>query len=219
MTTGIYSLEQHEKQSIEEKLNSFTHSIGAGLSIAGLIILLQQTALKGGSSLAYVSYSIYGAFQILLYLSSALTHQFSDMPRINRVFRIIDQAAIYLLIAGTYTPAVLLGLQGVWGWSLFGIIWGLAVLGILSKTILFREKHLISDLLYLPMGWLVIIAIKPMTAVLPMDFLKWIFIGGGSYTVGIIFYISKRIPYSHVIWHLFVLAGGISFFLGFYFYL
>lgn len=208
-----------EKHSIEEKLNSFTHSIGAGLSIAGLVILLQQTAVNGGSTLAFVSYSIYGSFQILLYLSSALTHQFSDMPRINKVFRIIDQAAIYLLIAGTYTPAVLLGLQGVLGWIIFGVIWGIALLGILSKTLIFREKHLISDLMYLPMGWLLIFAIKPMMAVLPMDFMKWIFIGGGCYTFGIIFYISKKIPLSHVIWHLFVLAGGISFFMGFYLYL
>ncbi|MDC7235972.1 MAG: hemolysin III family protein [Spirochaetales bacterium] len=208
-----------ETQSIEEKLNSFTHSIGAGLSIAGMIILLRQTAVSGGGGLAYVSYSLYGAFQILLYMSSALTHQFSDMPRINKVFRVIDQAAIYLLIAGTYTPAVLLGLKGVWGWSLFGTIWGFALLGILSKTILFREKHLISDLMYVPMGWLVVVAIKPMTAVMPMELVRWIFIGGACYTVGIIFYIAKKIPLSHVIWHLFVLAGGISFFMGFYLYL
>lgn len=208
-----------EKQSIEEKLNSFTHSIGAGLSIAGLIILLQRTAAHGGTALAYVSFSVYGAFQILLYLSSALTHQFSDMPRINKAFRIVDQAAIYLLIAGTYTPAALLGIQGTWGWTIFGLIWGMALLGILSKTILFREKHIISDLLYVPMGWLIIIAVKPMMAVLPMDFVKWVFIGGGCYTFGIIFYISKKIPLSHVIWHLFVLAGGISFFMGFYLHL
>ena len=205
--------------STEEKLNSLTHSIGAGLSIAGLIILLVSTGNAGGTALAYVSFSIYGSFQILLYLSSSLTHQFSDTPHLSRIFRIIDQTAIYLLIAGTYTPVVLLGLGGSWGWSIFGTIWGLAILGILMKTMLFREKHLLSDLLYLPMGWVIIIAIKPMIRALPGEFMKWVYIGGLCYTVGIVFYLLKKLPYAHVIWHLFVLAGGISFFLGFFLYL
>jgi len=209
----------YEKHSIEEKLNSLTHGIGTGLSIAGLIILLVSSGKGGGSALAYVSFSLYGSFQILLYLSSSLTHQFSDTPRLSRVFRVIDQTAIYLLIAGTYTPAVLLGLGGAWGWSLFGTIWGLALLGILMKTLLFREKHILSDLLYLPMGWVIIVAIKPMIRTLPQDFMKWIYIGGLCYTVGIIFYLIKKLPFAHVIWHLFVLAGGISFFMGSFLYL
>jgi len=209
----------YEKHTVEEKLNSLTHGIGAGLSIAGLIILLVATGNDGGSALAFASFSIYGSFQILLYLSSSLTHQFSDIPRISRVFRIIDQTAIYLLIAGTYTPLVLLGLKGVWGWSIFGTIWGLAILGILSKTMFFREKNIISDLLYLPMGWVIFIAIKPLVNAMSLEFMRWVYIGGLSYTVGIVFYLSKKIPYAHVIWHLFVLAGGISFFMGFFLYL
>ncbi|MDA3958509.1 hemolysin III family protein [Oceanispirochaeta sp.] len=216
MTTSTDKVEQ---QSIEEKLNALTHSIGAGLSIAGLIILLVLTKQRGGSTLAYVSFSIYGSFQILLYLSSSLTHQFSDIPRLSSIFRIIDQAAIYLLIAGTYTPFVLLGLGGTWGWTLFGIIWGLALLGILLKTIFIREKHILSDLLYLPMGWLMIIAIKPMIQVFPLGILKWLIMGGLSYTIGILFYLTKKVPLSHVIWHLFVLSGGIGFYMGFVFYL
>ncbi|MDC7242370.1 MAG: hemolysin III family protein [Spirochaetales bacterium] len=211
-----YSIEKH---SVEEKLNSLTHGIGAGLSIAGLVILLQKAAVEGSGPLTVVSFALYGAFQILLYTSSALTHQFSDMPRASRVFRIVDQAAIYLLIAGTYTPAVLLGIGGAWGWSLFGTIWGMALLGILSKTLFFREKHILSDLFYLPMGWLVIIAFKPMQAVMPRELIRWIIIGGVSYSVGIIFYLWKKLPMSHVIWHLFVLAGGIAFFMGFYLHL
>jgi hemolysin III len=214
MTTSTDKVEQ---QSIEEKLNALTHSIGAGLSIAGLIILLVLTKQRGGSTLAYVSFSIYGSFQILLYLSSSLTHQFSDIPRLSSIFRIIDQAAIYLLIAGTYTPFVLLGLGGTWGWTLFGIIWGLALLGILLKTIFIREKHILSDLLYLPMGWLMIIAIKPMIQVFPLGILKWLILGGLSYTIGILFYLTKKVPLSHVIWHLFVLSGGIGFYMGFVF--
>ncbi|QEN09854.1 hemolysin D [Oceanispirochaeta crateris] len=208
-----------ENHSVEEKLNSLTHAIGAGLSIAGLVILLVHTGSSGGSTLAYVSFSIYGSFQILLYLSSALTHQFSDMPKASKVFRIIDQAAIYLLIAGTYTPFVLLGLGGTLGWVLFGTIWGLALLGILMKTIFIREKHLLSDLLYLPMGWLLILAVKPIIQHFPSGLILWLIIGAFSYTIGIFFYLTKKIPLSHVVWHLFVLSGGISFFIGFILYL
>ena len=205
--------------TIEDKLNSVTHSIGAGMSIAGLVFLLVLTRLNGGRAIQYVSFSLYGTFQILLYLSSALTHQFSDIPRIHKSFRILDQASIYLLIAGTYTPVTLLGLQGAWGWSIFGIIWGLAIAGILSKVLIFKEKHLFTDLLYLPMGWVIIIAAKPLVRVMPFGFVLWAVIGGVMYSFGIIFYLSKRIPFSHVIWHLFVLAGSISFYLSFAFYL
>ena len=133
------------------------------------------------------------------------------MPRIHKIFRILDKASIYLLIAGTYTPVALLGLQGAWGWSIFGIIWGLAIAGILSKVLIFKEKHLYTDLLYLPMGWVIIVAAKPLVRLMPFGFVLWAVIGGVMYSVGIIFYLSKRIPFSHVIWHLFVLAGSISF--------
>ena len=208
-----------ENHSIEEKLSSLTHSIGAGMSIAGMIILLSKAASGGGSPLAVVSFALYGAFQILLYTSSALTHQFSDIPRASRFFRIVDQASIYLLIAGTYTPAVLLGIGGTWGWSLFGVIWGLALLGILSKALFFRDKHIVSDLFYLPMGWLVIIALKPMINTMPAELIRWIILGGVLYSLGIVFYLWKRFPMGHVIWHLFVLAGGIAFFMGFYLHL
>jgi len=205
--------------SVEEKLNSVTHSIGAGMSIAGMVFLFVLTGLNGGGAIKYVSFSIYGAFQILLYMSSALTHQFSDMHRAHKVLRVVDQASVYLLIAGTYTPVALLALKGRVGWIIFGVIWGLAILGILSKVLIFREKNVISDLFYLPMGWLIVFAFKPLMNSTPMGFVIWTIIGGGSYTVGIIFYLLRKMPFSHVIWHLFVLAGGISFYLGFAYYL
>ncbi len=213
------SLWKGKPHDIEERLNAVTHSIGVGLSIAGLVFLLVLTSMGEGGTVRYVSFSLYGAFQILLYLSSAMTHQFSDMPRMYNPMRILDQSAIYLLIAGTYTPAALLVLPGAWGWWIFGIVWTLAVMGIIMKTCIFRDQHLLSDLLYLPMGWLLIVAIRPFLANSPDGLMKWIVIGGLSYTLGVFFYVTKRIPFSHVIWHLFVLSGGISFYLGFAFYL
>jgi hemolysin III len=157
-----------DTHSTEEKLNAFTHNVGAGLSIGGLIFLLYLTKESDSTTaMHYVSFSLYGAFQILLYLSSGLTHMFTDKPHVHGVMRIIDQASIYLLIAGTYTPIALITLRGPWGWSVFGVIWGMALIGIIVKISMGKQKHLISDLFYLPMGWTIIVAIKPlMTAAL-----------------------------------------------------
>jgi len=205
--------------NITERLNALTHGVGVGLSIGGLIFLLILTSLNSGGALRFITFSIYGSFQILLYLSSSVTHQFTDMPRVYNPMRILDQSAIYLLIAGTYTPAALLVLQGALGWWIFGIIWTLAVLGILMKTLAFRDKHILSDLLYLPMGWLFIVFIRPFLERSPPGLIQWMLAGGICYTVGIVFYISKRIPMGHVIWHLLVISGGLCFYLGFAFYL
>ncbi|HAK47414.1 MAG TPA: hemolysin III [Spirochaeta sp.] len=204
----------HTIELVEQKLNSVTHGIGAGLSIAGLIILLILGAGTGNPWII-ASFAVYGSFQIFLYLSSALTHVFHDMPKAFNVLRIFDQAAIYLLIAGTYTPVALIVMRDSGGWWMFGIEWAMALAGILMKSIVFRKKHIASDLLYLPMGWLLIFFIIPLSRLTPPGLLMWIFIGGGCYSIGIIFYLIKKIPLGHVIWHLFVLAGGISFFLGF----
>ncbi|MDC7219924.1 MAG: hemolysin III family protein [Spirochaetales bacterium] len=199
----------------EEKLNAFTHNVGAGMSIAGMIFLLYLTGQRGGTGIHYVSFSLYGAFQILLYLSSGLTHSFTDKPKIHEVLRVLDQASVYLLIAGTYTPIALVTLGGAWGWTIFGIIWAMAISGIIVKLILGPRKHIISDLFYVPMGWTIVIAIKPLLEVAPRGLLMWVLIGGLCYTVGVIFYVMKKMPFSHVLWHLFVLGGSISFFLGF----
>jgi hemolysin III len=208
-----------ELHTVEEKLNSVTHGIGAGMSIAGLIFLIVLSGMTPGRGMRYVAFTIYGAFQILLYLSSTLTHIFTDRPRIHAPLRIIDQAAVYLLIAGTYTPVALLALPSPWNWVVFGLIWGMAVAGILMKTVFLPGKNIASDLLYLPMGWLIIIAARPLKDTAPEGFLMWMMLGGLLYTGGIVFYLWKKLPFSHVVWHLFVLAGGISFYLGFAKYL
>jgi hemolysin III len=199
---------------IEQKLNAVTHSIGAGLSIAGLVILM-VLGVRTEDPWVITSFAVYGAFQIVLYLSSALTHVFYDMPRVFAVLRVFDQAAIYLLIAGTYTPVALIAMRGQGGWAMFGIEWGLALAGILMKTMFIRGKNIASDLLYLPMGWILIFFLPQVLSTVPGGLLLWIIIGGICYSIGIIFYLIKKIPLGHVIWHLFVLAGGISFFMGF----
>jgi hemolysin III len=216
MSENVPPLNPH---TVEEKLNSLTHGVGAGMSIAGLIFLIVLTGMRQGTDIQYAAFGIYGAFQILLYLSSTLTHIFTDRPRLHAPLRVLDQAAVYLLIAGTYTPVALLAMPLPWNWIVFSLIWAMAVAGILMKTVFFRGKNTASDLLYLPMGWLIVIALRPLRETAPDGFLMWMMLGGALYTGGIVFYLLKRLPYSHVIWHLFVLAGGICFYLGFAKYL
>jgi hemolysin III len=209
---------QKDDQSLGEEIaNSIIHGIGAGLSIAGLVLLI-VFASSYGDVWRIVSFSIFGTTLILLYLSSTLYHSFTG-PRIKFIFRIMDHVSIYLLIAGTYTPIVLVGIQGAWGWTLFGIIWGLAILGIVLKICFMGRFSVLSSIFYLLMGWMVVIAINPMITMLPFGFIVWIVIGGLSYTIGIIFFAVDKIPYNHVIWHLFVLGGSISHFFGMFFYL
>ncbi len=203
---------------IEEIFNSITHAIGAGLSIAGLTALIMLTN-ENPSPWKYASFITYGVSQLLLYLSSSLMHSFAALPRIRYYLRIVDQAFIYLLIAGTYTPVTLIILRGPWGWTIFGIVWGVALVGILLKTIVFRTPHIATDLLYIPMGWIIVIAVGPMLRLSPPGFLLWGLIGGLCYTVGVVFYASKRLPFAHTIWHLFVIGGSVSFFMGFSLYL
>jgi len=204
-----------KSHSVEERLNSITHAIGAGMSIAALVYLLVMTNINGGTAKAYISFALYGSFQIMLYLSSTFMHQFTDLPAWHKPLHILDQSAIYLLIAGTYTPIALLALPGGWGWTIFGIIWGLAILGIIMKSFIFTGRHIASDLLYLPMGWLIVIALKPLIAAMPSGFFIWVIVGAASYSIGILFYIFDRFPFSHVVWHLFVISGSLGFFIGF----
>ena len=203
---------------VEEKLNSVTHGIGAGLAIAALVYLMVR-AVPTGSALLVTTLAIYGAFQIVLYLSSSLMHVFHDMPRVYKVLNVMDLYAIYFLIAGTYTPAVLAGIGGSLGWWLFGIEWGLVVTGLLLRGVIIRRPHIALDLLYVPMGWIVIFVAGAVVARLGRGFLSWALLGGILYTVGVIFYAWRRLPMSHMIWHLFVMAGGLSFFFGFVFHL
>ena len=201
----------------EEIANSITHSIGAGLSIAALVILV-VLASRRGDAWRIVSFSIYGASLILLYMSSTLYHSFVN-PKIKKIFRIIDHSAIYLLIAGTYTPVTLTLMRGAWGWTLFGLAWGMAIGGIIITALLLDKLKSLLVLSYVAMGLLVVIAIKPMMQMVPRGMITWLFIGGACYLLGIIFYLWKRLPYHHPIWHIFVLGGSISHFLGILFYL
>jgi hemolysin III len=204
--------------AIEEIFNSLTHAIGAGLAIAGLTALMMLTEMNP-SPWKYASFIVYGVSQILLYLSSALVHSFASLPRIRYYLRIVDQSFVYLLIAGTYTPVTLLVMRGPWGWTVFGIIWAFALIGIILKSTIYRSHHIITDLLYVPMGWTIIIAIRPLLQMAPEGFLFWMLMGAISYTGGVVFYAWRKLPFSHTLWHLCVIGGSVSFFMGFSLYL
>lgn len=201
----------------EEIFNSITHGIGALLAIAGLVVLVVLSALRN-DLIGVVSFAVYGATLTILYLSSTLYHALT-LPRAKQILRVFDHSSIYLLIAGSYTPITLKAMRGGWGWSLFGIIWGLALTGIILNLVNFEKTKKISLVLYILMGWLVVIAAKPVFNALSRGMLWMLFIGGLFYTVGVIFYVRKKVPYSHGVWHLFVLAGSVSHFLGFLFFL
>jgi hemolysin III len=205
---NLAQIENHSKN--EEIANSIIHGIGAGLAIAALAILVTFAGLEG-DAWRVVSFSVYGSTLVLLYLSSTFYHGFRS-TNLKRLFRIFDHAAIYLLIAGTYTPFMLVTLRGGWGWSLFGVTWGFAALGVVMTALFMERLKLLNILSYVGMGWLVVLAFKPLIAALPLGGIIWIAAGGIAYTFGLVFYASKRIPYNHAIWHLFVLGGSICHF-------
>lgn len=201
----------------EEIFNGITHGIGALLSIAALVILVAFASVKG-DVWRIVSFSIYGFTLFFLYLSSTLYHSILH-EKAKRVFRVFDHISIYLLIAGSYTPITLIAMRGVWGWTIFSVIWLLAITGIILKIIGIKKFKVISLLLYLFMGWLIIIAFKPMMAMIPEGLFPWLLAGGLIYTLGVIFYIWRKLPFNHGIWHLFVLGGSIVHFFGMLFHL
>lgn len=200
----------------EEIANSITHGIGALLSIGGLAVMVVFASLRG-DAWHIASCSIFGTTLILLYVASTLYHSI-PLPNIKGILRTIDHSAIYLLIAGTYTPFMLVNLRGPWGWSLFGIIWGIAVTGIILKTTSLGRRPGFSLGLYLLMGWIIVIAIKPMLAVLDQGGFELLLLGGLTYTGGVVFYAWKKLPYNHAIWHLFVMAGSCFHFFAILFY-
>jgi hemolysin III len=191
----------------EEVANSLTHGAGLALSIAGFIVLVILAAMRG-SAWRIVSCAVYGSTLISLYTASTLYHSIRSR-RLKRVLKVCDHSAIYLLIAGTYTPFLLVNLRGSWGWSLFAVIWGLAMTGILFKVWFVEHFPVLSTVVYLLMGWLALLAIKPMLLLVPHSGLLWLLTGGVLYTVGVVFYAWKTVPYNHAIWHSFVLAGSI----------
>lgn len=192
--------------STDELANSVTHGVGLLLSIAGFATLVTLAVMRGGAW-RIVSCAIYGSTLLCLYAASTFYHSIRSR-RLKRVLRVCDHSAIYLLIAGTYTPFLLVNLRGGWGWSLFGVVWGLAMAGILFKVWFVAHFPAMSTAVYLLMGWLAIVAVKPMLTTIPRDGLVWLFAGGVLYTVGVVFFAWKKVPYNHAIWHGFVLAGS-----------
>ncbi len=191
----------------EELINSITHGLGALLGIGGTAVAIVWAALYG-DAFSVVSASIYGAMLIILYTMSTLYHALTHKGA-KYVFRIFDHCSIFLLIAGTYTPYTLVSLRGPLGWTIFGIIWGMTALGVVFNAISIEKFKIFSIISYVVMGWLIIIAIKPMMAVLEPPALMLLLSGGIAYTVGIVFFALKNIRFMHGIWHLFVLAGSI----------
>jgi hemolysin III len=189
-----------------ERFNSITHLVGTVAAIAGTAVLVTLAALRG-DPWKIVGVSIYGASLVLLYLASTLYH--SVRGGAKRIFQKLDRNAVYLLIAGTYTPFALVTIRGAWGWSILGVIWVLAVVGIVVDALQGERPRIIPMVIYVLMGWLVVIAIKPLLRALPTAGFAWLLAGGLLYTAGILFYVlDKRLPHGHGIWHLFVMAGS-----------
>jgi hemolysin III len=194
----------------EEIFNGITHGIGVLLSITGLVILVYFAAIEG-NAWHIVSYSIFGTSLVVLYLSSTLYHSITNL-KIKNIFARFDHSAIFLLIAGTYTPFVLTTIRGPLGWTIFGIIWGLAVTGIVIRSIYLTRFRKLMVGVYLGMGWMFIIAIVPLLRNLPVISIIFLLTGGLCYSLGVIFYLWRNLKYAHGIWHLFVLAGSIMHF-------
>mgnify|MGYP000449556935 CR=1 FL=1 len=190
----------------EEIANSIIHGAGALAAVAGLVVLVAAAAATG-DGWRIVSAAIYGATLVLLYTASTLYHAIAH-PRARRVLRFIDHVAIFLLIAGTYTPFTLVSLRGPWGWSLFGVIWGLALAGIAAQSRLLHRWTALSLVLYVAMGWAAVVAARPLLDAVAPGGLLLLLLGGIAYTAGIGFYLWRRLPYHHAVWHGFVLAGS-----------
>lgn len=201
----------------EEIANAVSHGIGTLLSIAALVILTVYASLYG-DVWHVVSFSIFGAALVILYTCSTLLHSFPPRTKAKDIFEILDHSAIYLLIAGTYTPFLLVTLRGPLGWTLFGIIWGLAIIGSILKVFFVKRFIVLSTLFYIFMGWMIIFAIKPLLANLPGYGMMWLVIGGLLYTIGSVFYVWRKVPYHHAIWHLFVIGGSTAHFFAVLFY-
>ena len=190
----------------EELANALTHGAGLTASLVGLPPLIWMAATRG-DALNIVACSVFAIGLVILYASSTAYHAVQT-SRAKHILRVIDHVAIYLLIAATYTPFTLAVLRGAWGWSLFSVVWGLAVIGVLQKTFLGFRLPRLSTLMYLGMGWLGLVAIGPLTRALPAPGLALLLAGGLCYTAGVALYIRDHLPYRHALWHLFVIAGS-----------
>lgn len=200
----------------EEVFNALTHGIGVAFGITALVILV-MFSVEQNNIWKIVSSSLFGSTLVLMYLTSTLYHSFSRF-KIRRLLKTLDHAAIYLLIAGTYTPLTLVNLRGAWGWTLFGVIWGLALFGIIFKIFFVYRLPTISTLFYLLMGWLVVIAAVPIYHHFAFSGLMWLVAGGLCYSLGTIFYAWESVKYMHGVWHLWVIAGTVCHFFAILFY-
>ena len=199
---------------LEEQLNAWTHGIGAALGIIGLVLLLLYS---DSSTKEIFSVTVYGVSIIILFLASTLYHAIQNESK-KHIFRVIDHISIYLLIAGSYTPVTLILLSDSRGWLLFGLVWGIAAFGIILKLFFTGRFEIFSTLLYLVMGWLIVFDFSALVENMATNGLLLMLLGGLFYTVGIVFYAIHKIPFNHVIWHLFVLGGAICHFFMIFFY-
>jgi hemolysin III len=206
MESSIEMRPTRSAMQLEELANSITHGIGLVLSIAGFVVLLVFAILRGGA-LQIVSCAVYGSTLVCVYAASTLYHALPS-PRTKRALKIFDHCAIYLLIAGTYTPFTLVTLRGGWGWSLFAIVWALAMAGIVFKFWFIDHFQILSTALYLALGWVALVAMKPLLSSIPAHGIYWLLAGGLLYTVGVAFFAARRLPFGHAIWHVFVIAGS-----------
>jgi len=196
----------HRAQTLAEEIaNSVSHGLGFILALAGAPILIVAATRRGTLS-DVIAVSVFAAAMALMYLSSTIYHALPQ-GQAKRVFQVLDHSAIYLLIAGTYTPFTLGVLRGGWGWTLFGLVWGLAAFGVLVKAFAGIRWHGLSTALYVGMGWLALVAARPLWESLPLAGLVWLLAGGVAYTAGVYFYAKKTLRFGHFVWHLFVVAG------------
>ncbi|THF73732.1 PAQR family membrane homeostasis protein TrhA [Cohnella fermenti] len=201
----------------EEVVNAITHGLGAALSIAGLTLLIVYASLRG-DAWHVTSFTIYGVTMLMLYVASTLVHSFRE-GKVKDLFETFDHSCIYLFIAGTYTPIMLTVLRSPLGWTLFGIVWGIAAAGIVFKAFFTKRFLYLSTLFYVLMGWMVVFAWGPLQEVMSPSGLHLLVAGGILYTFGAVFYVWRAFPYHHAVWHLFVLAGSIAHFFAILLYL
>lgn len=194
----------------EEITNAIIHGIGAGLSIAALVVLIVFASLYGNVWFI-VSFTIYGVTLVILYMSSTLYHSFPK-GKVKDIFEIFDLSSIYLLIAGTYTPFTLISLRGRLGWTIFAIVWGISIFGIIFKVFWVKKFVILSTSLYIAMGWLIVFILKPLMISMSKISIIYLVIGGLLYTLGTFFYVYRKFKYHHAIWHIFVLGGSICHF-------
>jgi hemolysin III len=201
---------------IEELANGITHGIGLVLSVAGFLALVILSIVRG-NAWHIAGCTTFGVTLVLLYTASTLYHSLRK-PQLKRILKVLDHTAIYLLIAGTYTPFTLVNLRGFWGWILFTLVWSCCAFGIAWKLFHAERFRIVSTVVYVAMGWLVLIAVKPLLASVPLAGIAWLLAGGLFYTVGVLFFALKRLPYNHAIWHVFVMGGSICHYFAVVFY-